>query len=142
MTIELPKRVSESIDRFTGRSWLLPKILDWWDRTDDRLFLVTGGPGTGKSMILAWLAGFGPLPYDPTAQAQLTRVRSLVKAAHFCQADTRNISPQAFAENVSNQLADSVKGFADSLAATLADRVQIIATQTVGMRISRSVVSI
>jgi predicted ATPase len=36
-------------------------LLEWWDdHKDERIFLLTGGPGTGKSMILAWLAGFGP----------------------------------------------------------------------------------
>ena len=52
----LPKRVAENVGQFTGRAWLLPKILEWWDEGDERLFLLTGGPGTGKSMILAWLA--------------------------------------------------------------------------------------
>ena len=33
-----------------------PQDLEWWDEGDERLFLLTGGPGTGKSMILAWLA--------------------------------------------------------------------------------------
>ena len=132
MSIRLAKPIVESIDSFTGRTWLLPKILTWWERTDDRVLLLTGAPGTGKSMILAWLAGFGPSPPDPIAQAQLVRVRSLITAAHFCEASSRNITPQAFAENVANQLTANVKGFADALAMTLADRVQISATQTTG----------
>jgi len=131
MTTNLPSRVAENIDRFTGRAWLLPRILDWWDNSDKQLFLLTGGPGTGKSMILAWLSDFGPQPKDSTTQAQLTRVRSFVKAAHFCQASSRNISPQAFAEHIANQLTESVRGFADILAATLAERVQITTAQTV-----------
>jgi hypothetical protein len=102
--IDLPRRVAENVDRFTGRAWLLPKILNWCDKSDDRLFLLTGGPGTGKSMVLAWLANHGPSPEDPTAHAQLTRVRTLVKAAHFCQASSRNLTPQAFAESIANQL--------------------------------------
>ncbi|MDD5266651.1 MAG: hypothetical protein PHO08_05930 [Methylococcales bacterium] len=128
----LPELVSKNIDRFTGRAWLLPKLLGWWDNNDERLFLLTGDPGTGKSMILAWLAGFGSEPEDPTTHAQLVRLREVVKAAHFCQASTRNTSPQAFAENIANQLTSSVTGFADALTATLAERVQITATQAVG----------
>ena len=123
MNPDLPQRVAKSIDRFTGRLWLLPKLLEWWDKSDARLCLLSGGPGTGKSMILAWLAGFGPVPEDPVAQAQLASVRKAKKAAHFCQASSRNVSPQAFAESIANQLTNSVTGFADALAATLAERV-------------------
>jgi hypothetical protein len=128
----LPRRVAENIDHFTGRAWLLPKLLEWWDQSNERLFLLTGGPGTGKSMLVAWLAGFGPPPQDPTAHEQLTRLRSFFKAAHFCQASSRNISPQAFAESMASQLSKSVKGFSDALAATVADRVTITANQAIG----------
>jgi hypothetical protein len=105
---------------------LLPELLRWLEQTDDRLFLLTGGPGSGKSMILAWLASFGPSPEDPTARAQLARVRELVKAAHFCQAASRNVAPKAFADSVANQLTETVPGFGDALTATLAERVQIV----------------
>jgi hypothetical protein len=132
MMIELPRNVAKNIDLFTGRAWLLPKLLEWWDRGNERLFLLIGGPGTGKSMILAWLAGFGPLPQMLLAQSQLVRVRAVVKAPHFCQAGSRNVSPQAFAESIANQLTRKVKAFHDAIAATLAERVQIIATQTIG----------
>jgi hypothetical protein len=128
----LPKRVAENVGQFTGRAWLLPKILEWWDEGDERLFLLTGGPGTGKSMILAWLAGFGPDPEDPGARAQLLRLREVDKAVQFCQASSRNITPQAFAENIANQLTHTVPGFRDALAATLADRVSIVGTAQAG----------
>jgi hypothetical protein len=130
--IDLPRSVSENIDRFTGRVWLLPKLLEWWGKSDQRLLLLTGGPGTGKSMILAWLANRGPPPEDPTAHAQLAQLRELVKAAHFCQASTRNFTPQAFAESIANQLTDAVKGFDGALAATLADRVKIVGIAQAG----------
>jgi hypothetical protein len=132
MTIELPKTVAENIIGFTGRLWLLAQLLTWWDSNAERIFLLSGGPGTGKSMILGWLAGFGPGPVDPVAADQLARLRSVVKAAHFCQASSRNISPLAFAENIANQLTGTVKGFGDALAATLAERVQISVAQQIG----------
>src|SRR5262245_45220776 len=130
--LDLPQLVVRNIERFTGRTWLLPKVLDWWGQSDERLFLLAGGPGTGKSMIVAWLAGQGPLPEDPTARRHLNSVRSVVKAAHFCQADSRNITPQAFAESVANQLTSTVSGFGEALAATLADRVSIVGTAQAG----------
>lgn len=132
MTVELPKPVAANIGRFTGRTWLLPKLLDWWDHSDERFFLLIGDPGTGKSMILAWLAGFGPEPEDALARERLSRLRAVVKGAHFCQAASRNITPQAFAESVANQLTGRVTGFAEAVTATLAERVQITATQTIG----------
>src|SRR5438046_619326 len=106
--IELPRRIADHIDQFTGRAWLLPPILKWWDRSDAPLFLLTGDPGTGKSMITAWFAGFGPQPADAGARAGLARIRAAHKAVHFCQANTRNSSPRAFAESVADQLARSV----------------------------------
>src|SRR5512145_2674807 len=109
---ELPKEVAENIKHFTGREWLLPRILEWFDHSDKRYFLLSGDPGTGKSMVLAWLAGFGPEPQDALAREQLTCLRAAVKVAHFCQASSRNITPQAFAESAANQLTDSVRGFA------------------------------
>jgi hypothetical protein len=46
---------------------LLPKILTWLEQSDERLFLLMGDPGTGKSMRAARLAGHGLAPADPTA---------------------------------------------------------------------------
>jgi hypothetical protein len=132
MAIELPKLVAENIGRFTGRAWLLPVLLDWYEKSDERIFLLIGGPGTGKSMISAWLAGFGPQPHDPAAQSQLKQLREAVKAVDFCQAASRNITPQALAENTANQLTANVPGFGAALAATLAERVQIIGTASSG----------
>lgn len=116
------------MDRFVGRAWLLPRLLEWWSTGRERVFLLTGGPGTGKSMIQAWISGVGPEPEDPQARSQLERLRAATVAAHFCQAASRNISPQAFGESIAHQLAANVPGFAAALAATLAERVQIVGT--------------
>lgn len=122
----LPPRIRASIGQFTGRAWLLPRLVEWWNAGEERLFLLTGGPGTGKSMIQAWLAGFGPEPDDPESRSQLAQLRGATAAAHFCQAASRNVSPQAFGESVANQLAANLPGFAAALADTLAERIQIV----------------
>jgi tetratricopeptide (TPR) repeat protein len=128
LTIDLPRQVAEHIGEFRGRGWLLRTLVEWWDHGDERMFLLTGDPGAGKSMVLAWLAGLGPLPADPGQRSWLVRLREAVRAAHFCQASSRNVTPHAFAEAVANQLTQNVPGFADALADTLADRVSIVGT--------------
>jgi hypothetical protein len=56
--INLPWRIAEQSGQFSGRAWLVPRILNWLERIDERVFLLTGDPG-GKSMIVACLVGFG-----------------------------------------------------------------------------------
>ena len=132
MSLKLAPSIQEKIDQFTGRTWLLPKVLDWYEESQERVLLITGGPGTGKSMILAWLAGHGPPPDDPVAAEELARLRGQVAAVHFCMAASRSNSPLAFGDNTAGQLTRNVKGFSDALLATLPGRVDIHATQTVG----------
>jgi len=131
-TIDLPKLIADNASRFTGRTWLLPELLEWLEKSDKRIFLLIGGPGTGKSMIQAWLANYGPEPDDPEACTQLRRLREQVAGAHFCQSNSRNLSPQAFASNLANQLTRNVKGFGNALVATLAERVQINSILNIG----------
>ena len=125
MSIELPKRIAEGIDRFTGRAWLLPELLRWWADSDERLFLLTGGPGTGKSMIMAWLAGHGPLPEDPAARDRLLRLRGAVSARFFCQSSGLN-TPRLLAESIAVQLAAKVDGYREAPKSVMEDRVQIV----------------
>ena len=122
----------EAVSGFSGRGWLFPRLVEWLEESDKRTLLLTGDPGTGKSTVAGLLAGLIPEPRDETVRAGARRLRAAVKGAHFCQASSRNISPKAFAENIANQFTATLDGFADALAASLADRVQITATQTIG----------
>lgn len=133
MVIQLPERVAKNIDKFSGREWLIAEVNNWWfERSNTRYLLLTGGPGTGKSMITAWLMGYGPEPNSAVARAQRASLSRAVKAVYFCQAGTRNLSPKVCAENLANQLTNSVPGFAEALAATLADRVHIVGSAEAG----------
>lgn len=129
MQPELPLTAAANIEHFTGRRWLLRPLLSWLEQPDGRLFILTGKPGTGKSMIAAWLAGAGPVPANLEERSQLERIRSQVKATHFCIAASGLNAPQAFAENMSEQLTRTVDGFGDALRTTLSDRVQIVVDQ-------------
>jgi len=77
MKIKLPGAISQNNGFFfAGRTWLLATLLEWFEKTSDRMFILTGEPGSGKSMVMAWLMGAGPLPADPKAKAHLERIRS------------------------------------------------------------------
>ena len=127
----LPSTIATNIRHFTGRTWLLPPLLDWLEQSDQRIFLLTGGPGTGKSMIMAWLAGYGPAPADVADAERLAQVRSRVKAAHFCIAASGSTDPKTLASEVAKQLTSNVQGFGQTLAATMGDQVRIDVEQDV-----------
>ena len=50
MTFKLHSAVEKNIQHFTGRDWLLPRLLKWLEKTDERMFILTGKPGTGKAV--------------------------------------------------------------------------------------------
>lgn len=131
--IELPGAITQNIGFFTGRTWLLPHIGRWLAESGKRIFILTGEPGTGKSMVMAWLAGYGPMPGNPAAQKQLEEIRSQVKAIHFCAAASGSTAPKALARNMAEQLTRNVRGFGDVLANVLADQVRITVEQKLGM---------
>lgn len=141
MIPELPKMVATNIENFTGRTWLLPYILKWLDQSNDRMFILQGKPGSGKSTIIAWLAGAGPSPADANARSQLERIRSRIGATHFCDAASGNTDPRTFAKDMAEQLTRNVKGFSDALKVTLADRIQINIEQIIGTVHTGSIVT-
>ncbi|HUL61708.1 MAG TPA: toll/interleukin-1 receptor domain-containing protein, partial [Methanocella sp.] len=61
-----------NLDRFTGRDWVFAAIDRWLADGDAcRIFWITGGPGTGKTAIAAWLCTHRPE----------------IVAFHFCRYD-------------------------------------------------------
>lgn len=60
--------ITRHLDGFTGRTWVLDEIKAWL-QGDERAFWLTGGPGTGKTALSAWLT------------TQLPKLA----AVHFCQ---------------------------------------------------------
>ena len=49
--------IAERTQNFTGREWVFEKVNSWLsDPGGERVFLLTGGPGTGKSAVAARLA--------------------------------------------------------------------------------------
>lgn len=125
MTIQLPEKIAANIEKFTGRKWLLPQILDWYENTSRRLLLITGDPGTGKSMLAAWLANFGPPPDNPEDQVRLQKLRDQVRGIHFCQAGGGSITPKNLSINLHKQLSASIKEFNEAFIKSLTDRTAL-----------------
>ena len=131
MLPELPKQIVANISNFTGRTWLLPKILKWFEQSNDRMFVLKGKPGSGKSSLMAWLTGAGLLPADEFSKSQLQQVRSYVKAAHFCVAESGTTTPRNFAENLANQLCKKLHKYGEALEKSLTERIKIVVEQNV-----------
>jgi hypothetical protein len=116
MMPKIPQRIADTIESFAGRTWLLEPLLHWLNSTNERLFVLKGHPGTGKSSLTAWLAGAGPPPKDAKHRQDLERFRAQVAAVHFCEARSGNTSPRALARNMAEQLEEKVEGFAEIIA--------------------------
>ena len=81
---------------FIGRSWLTSLIDTWLTGSEDQVFLLKGGPGTGKSAFLAHLVQHHPA----------------VKAVHFCirsHEATRN--PEQFICSLASMIASQVPSY-------------------------------
>lgn len=88
--------------RFTGRDWLFAEIENWRDDPTSRSMLIVGGPGVGKSAIVAQL-----VYENPDGQ---------VLAYHCCQADTpTTLSAATFVRSIAGQLSSRVEGYASAL---------------------------
>lgn len=132
MLPELPQIVAKNIQYFTGRTWLLSPLLQWLSQSKDRMFLIVGGPGIGKSTIIAWLAGWGPLLADVDAKQQVVEFRSSVGAAHFCSfASGGSVDPKTFTQNIVKQLALHINGFSDALLASFPEPIRVDVKQQV-----------
>jgi tetratricopeptide (TPR) repeat protein len=139
----LPKPVAGNIQWFSGRTWVLPAISDWFENSSERHLLITGSPGAGKTMLMAWLAGFGPSATSAAANDRLYSIRDGVGACHFCRADNGgSTDPRTFARSLAEQLTTRIDGFGEALGRTLGDLVRISATLHVGTAQSSSITGV
>jgi WD40 repeat protein len=86
---------------FVGRIWLTEQIDAWLLENKDQVFLLKGGPGTGKSTFLAYLSNHHPA----------------VKAVHFCirsREATRN--PKRFIISLGSMIASQIPAYHKQLA--------------------------
>ena len=97
---------------FTGRRWVLDKIGQWLDG-GNRELLVTGAPGTGKTMLAARIVQTASTLHE-TAHASATP--GWLRAAHFCQQHrTESVAPDRALATIAAQLAATVPGYAEAI---------------------------
>ena len=147
MNIPIPDRLNSILAGFIGRTWLLPVLVDWLEnQCSERIFLLTGEPGSGKSMISAWLSSGVPAPVGVIDTALLghlsltsqlgenyssmwNRLRAPLLAAHFCQSTGGNSSPRSTAESISKQIALALPAFDQALIDSLKGLLQLTVHQ-------------
>jgi WD40 repeat protein len=122
--------LAERTKDFTGRAWVFERLDAWVKGTGDgRAFLLTGGPGSGKSAIGARLAQMsaGEAPSHPYPHLG----PGAIAYAHFCRALDVSLDPLRFVEGLSTSLAVN-EAFAVALLASTGPEINIKATQHVG----------
>ncbi|MEU4428542.1 WD40 repeat domain-containing protein, partial [Actinoplanes sp. NPDC024001] len=113
--------------RFRGRRAALRAVTGWLDRatTDDRVLVITGSPGVGKSAVLGRVvttadAGIrAALPADDDAVR--ARIGSVACAVHVKGKHARDVAVE-IARAAAVRLPDDVRELAPALAKRLADR--------------------
>jgi WD40 repeat protein len=87
---------------FTGRGWLFDKIEDWRAHRKGAALLIKGGPGVGKSAIVAELVHNNPGGH--------------ILAYHCCQADTpATLAPDRFVRSLAAMLTTRLEGYGEML---------------------------
>ena len=116
-TLDFSADVIFLTEGFVGRRWLFEVVDKWVQGSGERLLLISGGPGIGKSAFAA----------------RLTQTRRDVKAFHFCVAGRGGtLNPIAIVRSICAQLCDNVAGFQTALLVTAAPNYAISGTANVG----------
>ena len=97
---------------FTGRRWVLDRIGQWLDG-GSRELLITGAPGTGKTMLAACIVQSARTLHE-TAHTSVPP--GWLRAAHFCQQHrTESVAPDRALAAIAVQLAATVPGYAEAV---------------------------
>ncbi len=114
----IPEKAAQRAAQFIGRKAALERIDDWLAKSagSEPWLLLTGDPGTGKSALLAWLAGAGPAPLDAGTASLRSRIREAIDVVHFCDAEggraAISLDPFQFAQQMVQQLSKRFPDYA------------------------------
>ncbi len=120
--------LAERTQFFTGRAWVFEELSLWMEADDGRAFVLTGGPGTGKSAIAARLAQMSSGSFSSDVFPNLGH--GALAYAHFCRALDVSQDPVRFVEGLSASLATH-PAFAEALLEATGPDVRIEASQQV-----------
>jgi hypothetical protein len=115
MTIDVPPAIRERATDFAGREWVFTALDAWMrDPAKPRRFLLTGGPGTGKSTIA------GRLALAALGEIELAGCPALgagfLTYAHFCRAgEGSSLDPRAFVQTLAEALAYAYPAYRDAI---------------------------
>jgi hypothetical protein len=123
--------VEERTRYFTGRQWVFSAIGGWLGSdTAARVFLLTGGPGTGKTAVAARVAQMSLREAEP---AHPVLGKDGLSYFHFCQAGAEHtLSPVTFVQSLSQALANRYPAFRAGLEKAGSRQIVINTVQTVG----------
>ena len=136
--LRVPKLAADRAQGFVGRRATIGRIADWLETSDPYLCL-TGDPGTGKSALMAWLAGAGQDPTDGILAKRRSGILKALDHVHFCVATSPNdptLDPWLFSRDLGRRLAVRDPRFGSFLTASLGPSVTIIMeAKTVGKQV-------
>ena len=121
--LDFRELIAERTRHFTGREWVFERVSDWLGETAGaRVFLLSGGPGTGKTAIAARIAQMSL----GQAAAYGRVVPGVLAYHHFCQAGRDStLAPLGFVQSLSSALATRYPGFHDALQAQHSSQIVI-----------------
>ncbi|HEX5604526.1 MAG TPA: hypothetical protein VFX63_18320, partial [Pyrinomonadaceae bacterium] len=112
--------INDRTKYFVGRDWVFNKVNDW-TATNSKIFLLVGGPRTGKSAIAARLASASN---GSTIDSVPALIPGWLTYSHFCQAgfgDT--VNPLLFVASLSEALANRYPKFREALEKTASSQI-------------------
>lgn len=139
--LPIPEEIIQETREFVGRVWVLDEVAAWQSAGPERVLLITGNPGSGKSMLASWLAGGGPPPDDAPAAAAWQQVVARWSAAHFCVGADQagSIDPIGFSKRLAAQLAQQFPGYAQALTRAREPGTAVTVSQKAGTNLGTMV---
>ena len=121
-------RAPADVPSFTDRRWVFEAIDEWLAGGSPQIFLLTGGPGSGKTTLAARLVEIS----DGDAESSFEHiVPGTVAYGHFCGDDAASSDPRAFVESLATALARRYPAIATALVAADGRGIRVVARRNI-----------